>query len=245
MSRLFDSASSESLYNNSAPVTGYPFTLSAWIYPANITTFEVILFIGDKDVDTDLWLLVAEGSTSPDPITFRSRAGGSNADASTTTGYSVNTWHHACAVATSATDRAAFIDGGSKGTNTTSNSPSGADRVAIGANERLTAGAYFNGRIAEAAIWSVALTDAEVVALSKGYSPLFIRPGSLVFYSPLIRDDDRDIIGGLSLTANGTPTIAEHPRTIYPVRSQIITAPAAAAAGALHPSSLGLLGVGI
>jgi hypothetical protein len=33
----------------------------------------------------------------------------------------------------------------------------------------------------------------------------------------LIRDADEDIVGGLSLTANGTPTVEAHPRIYYPV----------------------------
>ena len=73
-----------------------------------------------------------------------------------------------------------------------------------------------DGRIAEAAIWNVELTDAEVAILGKGFSPPFIRPESLVFYAPLIRDEDDDRVGGLSLTAYNTPTIASHPPIIYP-----------------------------
>ncbi len=46
----------------------------------------------------------------------------------------------------------------------------------------------FDGRIAEVAIWDVILTADEAAILSKGYSPLFVRPQNLVAYWPLIRE---------------------------------------------------------
>jgi len=51
---------------------------------------------------------------------------------------------------------------------------------------------YSDADIAEAAIWNVDLDDAEVSAYNAGMSPVRIRPQSLVLYSQLIRDEDRD-----------------------------------------------------
>ena len=44
---------------------------------------------------------------------------------------------------------------------------------------------FFNGDVAEYAIWSVNLTDEEILAYHAGMSPLQIRPESLIFYAPL------------------------------------------------------------
>ena len=65
---------------------------------------------------------------------------------------------------------------------------------------------------AGAGIWNVALTAAEIASLAKGFSPRLIRPQSLAFYAPLIRET-LDIRGGLTLTDSGS-TVADHPRII-------------------------------
>jgi Concanavalin A-like lectin/glucanases superfamily len=90
-------------------------------------------------------------------------------------------WHHACAVFTSASSRAAFIDGGNKATNSTSITPSGIVQTGIGASIIGSA----NGSLSDVAVWNVALTDAEVAALARGMSPLFVRPSGLIAYWPL------------------------------------------------------------
>jgi hypothetical protein len=66
------------------------------------------------------------------------------------------------------------------------------------------------GLIAEVGIWNVALTDDEVLALAKGFTPDQIRPQSLIAYLPLVRTN-QDIKGNAWTTA-GTLTAADHPR---------------------------------
>jgi hypothetical protein len=61
------------------------------------------------------------------------------------------------------------------------------------------------------AVWNAALTDAEVAILATGFSPKKVRPQSLVFYAPLVREV-RDLVGGVALSDTGT-TVADHPRT--------------------------------
>lgn len=41
------------------------------------------------------------------------------------------------------------------------------------------------------ASWNVVLTDAEIVALAAGISPLFIRPQNLIAYSPPVCSDNQ------------------------------------------------------
>lgn len=68
-----------------------------------------------------------------------------------------------------------------------------------------------DGLIAEVGIWNAALTAAEIASLAKGMTCDKVRPQSLVFYAPLVRDliDQK---GGLPITNNNGATVANHPR---------------------------------
>ncbi len=70
---------------------------------------------------------------------------------------------------------------------------------------------YFPGLIAEVGIWNAALTAAEIASLAKGMTCDKVRPQSLVFYAPLVRNliDQK---GGLTITNNNGATVANHPR---------------------------------
>ena len=173
---------------------------------------------------------------------MRFRANNGTADnVDTTTGYTANTWHHACAVAASDASRSVYIDGGSKATTTTSISVSGEYRISIGRFSDSSPSVYFSGKIAEAAIWNIALSDAEVALLAKAVSPLMVRPEALIFYTPIIGkySPEIDLIGGLSLTVTGA-TAAPHPRIIYPPRPQVpmVAAVVAGAAILARPPAL-------
>ena len=144
---------------------------------------------------------------------------------------SVNTWHHLCGVFASAIDRRMYLDGdtANKGSDTISRTPLGGyDRVAIGTIGDFSPGDYMSGRGADAAIWNIALSEPELVVLSKGYSPLFVHPENLVFYAPLINNEDRDIIGGRLLSEVSTPTVADHAPIRYPT-AQILQFPSVSA----------------
>jgi hypothetical protein len=71
-----------------------------------------------------------------------------------------------------------------------------------------------NGRYAEVGVWHAALTAAEIASLAKGMTCDKVRPQSLVFSAPLVREliDQK---GGLTITNNNGATVANHPR-IYP-----------------------------
>ena len=91
-------------------------------------------------------------------------------------------------------------------------SVSGINRILIGARtSEGTIGQYHGGQLAEVGIWNVALTAAEIASLAKGMTCDKVRPQSLVFYAPLIRDL-QDVRGGLTITNNNTATVANHPR---------------------------------
>ncbi len=212
---------------SSAPVTAAPLSVAAWFKIDDLTHVGAILGIGDASTGNNLWGLDAAGTVAGDPLRFFS-FDTSFSSADSTIAYTADVWHHACGVELSASSRAVYLDGGSKGTNTDTRSPDDADEVQIGQYARSTGDGDLLGDVAEAAIWNVALTDAEALILSKGYSPLFVRPESLVFYMPLIRDI-YDVIGAIGFTDVST-TLTDHPAIIYPGRAQIGLDTAAAVA---------------
>ncbi len=233
MARTFADGSSQYLQVLSTPVTAVPITICAWFKATEATDEHVLVSI--NDADTDWFNLDIRGDVGGDPVRAVTRLTASQVTASTTAGYSANTWHHGCAVFIAANSRAVYLDGGSKGTNASNVTPADIANIEIG---RHAAGDYMDGDIAEVAIWNIALTDAEVAVLAKGYSPLFVHPQNLVAYWSLIRDTDDDIVGGYSMTPQNAPTISAHLPIIYPVSPQIITVPAAAPGGVAPTGAL-------
>jgi hypothetical protein len=181
-------------------------TIAAWTYPT-ATPPAAIVSVG-----------VASG-TNRNQIhftfgTFRIFSVGSSgtfsADGPSTV--SQNTWHHLAGVFESTASRTAYVDG-SAGTATTTDcgSQTTANSIVIGARWQGPLGGYYRGGIAEVGIWNVALTQPEIASLARGMTCDKVRPQSLVFYAPLVRDlvDQK---GGLTITNNNGATVANHPR---------------------------------
>ncbi len=229
----FLKASVEALNLGTAPVTAVPLTMACWFNVKDITTNYFIFSLGDQSTGNNYFVILAAGGVGGDPIAAQSSDSGGAPFAVSSSGFSADTWHHACGVYASATSRSAFLDGGNKGSEATENTPTGIDRLRIGSTADSSPVGWVDGAMAETAVWNVALTDAEVAILGLGYSPLMVRPSGLVFYSPLIRDISAgawpDLIGGVALTEVNTPTVAVHPPIFYPSAPMLIPAGAAAA----------------
>lgn len=216
----FDVGSVEYLSVTAAPVTAAPLTMACWARSTNITINQAVMSLGQVGVTNEYWALTFRGARAGDPVSFQAQAAAASFQAAdTSTGYSANTWHHIAGVAASATDRRSFIDGGSKGTKTTSVTPLSVDTIRL-ANYARSTSFSLDGQIAEAAMWSVALSDAEIALLAKGFSPLLLRPESLFFYAPLLSaaSPAPELILGNNLTHTGTLADTDHPRIIYPGR---------------------------
>lgn len=218
MSRLFDDAASEYLEHDAALMTAVPITMACWIYSDDAAANQCAVGICASGSSNSFTLELA-GGLDGDPILASSTAGGTARNAPSTSGYSVNTWHHICAVFAAADNRSVYIDGGSKGTNTQNSTPGGTiDRTVIGRRTRVTPINYVSGRVAEVGIWNVALSDNEVVRLARGEAPLFIRPENLKFYCPTwgFNSPEPDLSGfNQHMIVNG-PIAAEHPPGIVP-----------------------------
>lgn len=228
MARAFDDAATQDIEIASAILTAVPISMSAWFNSDDIGAHQVLIGLTDFSVVTQYILLIAAGLTGGDPVQAIKEGAGS-VTASTSTGFSANTWHHAAGVFAAVADTRVYIDGGSKGTSAVASTPSGLDTTTLGSLRR-SAGSlwHMSGRIAEAAIWNIALSDAEVAVLAEGYSPLLVHPQNLVFYAPLVRELVEPI-GGVTLTNAGS-TVGDHCRVLYPPPPSLIATPAVAVA---------------
>jgi hypothetical protein len=97
-------------------------------------------------------------------------------------------------------------------------SPTGAQGIGGAAGSRYVIGLRssvslsWGGAIAEVAVWLVTLTTAEMVALSKGASPLKVRPADLYHYHPVWGGSPEiDLVNpSVTLNISGSPTVANH-----------------------------------
>jgi len=212
--------SSDYLENTNAILTAVPITICGWFKTNDNSKSQTVLVIYDKSNSDNYFWLAHSGGTGSFKAIARDDVNNFSADA----GGTVNNdqWHHACGVFSANDSRACFLDGGNKGTNANTAIPLALDETRIGSLAFEPPNEFFmDGNLAEAAIWNVALTDAEVALLAKGYSPLFVRPQNLVSYWPLVRSLN-DIVGGYNLSASGT-TVAAHSRIIYQSLTHILS----------------------
>jgi len=226
MARAFVRASSQFIGHSAGLVSADPITLACWGRSDDSTNGQDAVQIGDSTTGRG-WRLNFGGATAGDPIrAIATDNTGTNAIAVTSTGYSVNTWHHACAVFTSTSSRDAYIDGGSVGNNATAlGTMMSPNRTDIG--RAVNASSYFSGRLAEVAIWNVALTANEVLALARGVSPLRVRPASLISYVPIwgLHSAEIDMKNsGATWTVTGA-TLANHAPVRPFSRIALATAP--------------------
>jgi hypothetical protein len=181
VSRSFNGTSSTFAEYAGAIVNAFPVTMSCWFYPADNTTTQCLL--GEMvAASTQNYVIVAAGAVAGDPVQLWYN--GSSRVASTNA-YSVNVWNHVCAIAASSTDRRMFLNNVKATAVTTFTWPTTMTVTDIGRKGNLTAANFFNGLVAEAAIWNVALSDGEVAALAAGVRPVDIQPTALKAYWPL------------------------------------------------------------
>ncbi len=222
MARDFD-GSSHILRAGTSPLTAVACSMACWFYSDQNTATVALMDLSNNSPSglRGRFGLQLAGAVGGDPVqaVHVNDTGGATGTASSSTGFSTDTWQHAAAVFGATNSRDAFLNGTNKGSNTTS--VTGAmtlNRTRIGGRIGLTGaeGNFHNGRIAEAAIWNVALTDAEVAELALGVSPLMVRPSGLVFYAPLLgrRDPEIELRQARNLDV-ATPVYVEHPRVFY------------------------------
>jgi hypothetical protein len=162
--RLFTAGSSELGENTATPsVTAAPLTFFCWVWPTS--------------VGIDLAL------RSTNVVRAAIVSGGTATNVDTTATASAGSWQSLAFVEAAANDHRVYYNGANKVTSSTSRTPGGTiNRTRVG--NRTTGGSlsnqYFDGRIAWATIWNVALHDNEISALHAGINPLWMRQQRIV-----------------------------------------------------------------
>jgi hypothetical protein len=201
----YDFVSANTQYlSTTNPVSAAPFTIACWAWVNNISSTKALVSLNQNSGTNRFVMSVAHAIL---------RFGDSGTGGAIATGtVAANTWFHACAVEASTTSRFCYRDGANAGQNTTFRNPTLINALNIGTT--INTGSITQllaGRIAEVGIWNAALTAEEVASLAQGMTCEKIRPQSLVFYAPLVRNliDQKS---GLTITNNNGATVTQHPR---------------------------------
>lgn len=207
-------------YIGTAVASGVPISMAAFFWSTSGTNAnQTIISISDTNQASDFFRLIfwAGNSSAGDESVYATTSATTAVTAGIAPGtISLNAWHHAAAVFSATNARAVYYEGTTKGTNTGSRTPTGLDKTSFGRiRTSSTSHDSFQGYLAEMAIWNVALTDAEVVLLSQGYSPLLIHPQNLLVYVPGIRNL-LDVVGGNAFTIDGSLSVGNQPKVRYP-----------------------------
>lgn len=237
MARSFNSATPDLLRVASAVKTSYPWTMACWFRQNNTTQSRCQFWMGKSSATNQLW---AMETTSAAKLTFSMRASSPIRSALTSNTITLSTWQHGAIIAASAASRTAVLNGdwANRGTNTVSGTPSGINRTTIGRWDGSSAFDPFDGRIAEACLWDVALVQDEIEALNRGVAPYRVRPQNVAAYWPLVGTDSPEPDwsgGGFGLTLFGSPALADHapvalPRLLgwIPTAEEVAAAPPSA-----------------
>jgi len=209
MARAFASASSQFLENSNSPVSAMPLTLSCWFKLTTAGAWEFFASLCEK---TTNYYLYGIGLNSSALACAAHVVNNSAATASVGATPTTGVWYHLAGVFVSTTERKVYLDGteSSDSNSKTALTPDSTFIACVSGNSG-SEKFYMNGQVAEVAVWNTDLSQATIRQLAAGISPLAIQPQNLAFYMAGVRDNDEDIVGGLSLTASGSPTIAAHP----------------------------------
>lgn len=196
-----------------APAQGVPMTLAAMFYCETLTATNAILAVGQANATHRHRISVnSSGAFSALSSGFTSGTTSALGISATATGQVLaGRWYHGAMTAES-NSRVAYLDGVAATANTTSfESFNNFDYTHISSQFSNSIFDYMDGEIAEVGIWSAALTGDEIRSLSRGCACKNVRPESLVFYAPLVRNLV-DVRGGAVITNNNAATVANHPR---------------------------------
>jgi len=217
MARNFVAASSQYLRFTGTPsVTAFPFSVSLLFKPSSAVAGTLISV---TDATGGFWSLDTEADGSVTVSIDSAGTGTTSLPNSGATTLTNGTWYRLTAVYTSATSRTLYVNNTAFNDTTNETYPPTLDDISVGSLGVTLLGArsrYADGDIADAAIWSVALTAAQVATLVAGYAADSVRPASITNYWPIIgkTSPEIDVYSKQVLTVTGA-TVADHPRLIY------------------------------
>lgn len=203
MAYAFVAGSSQSI-TGPIPNEALPVTIVAWFNRSTSTGTRPLVTLMNSGAETFQTLVTTGGSG----LRAQTISNGSGVNA-TAGGWSQNVWSHGAGKFTSTTSRTVVVGGSATATNTSSRTATfDALRIATFGN---ISPFYLSGRLSEVAVWNADLTSDEIISLAKGFKAYRIRPQSLLYYVPLVREI-QELRSGITLTANNSPTLFAHPR---------------------------------
>jgi hypothetical protein len=176
---LFDGSTSYML--NDEPPAGAlaaPLTISAWFRPTSLGSAARAICISKTAVDDNHLFAITVGSTGQ--VSANTGDNAAVASSTSTGTMVVGRWHLVTAVFAAINSRTVYLDRTAATVNTTSRTPAGMGRIAIGARVGATVGVIFSGDIAHPTFWSAALGLDEIEAMVDGKPPGTVRPSALL-----------------------------------------------------------------
>lgn len=159
---------------------------------------------------TGYMVSVSNGSASPQMMAayltatqFEAQAYDGTGNGEALQGSAAADWNTGCASFVTTTSRYAYVNAIPGVQNTVSVSVSGLNTLTLGALNSAFGG-YAGVTLARVAGWDVTLSDEEIASYAKGFSPRRIRPQSLKFYIPALRDLIEWRTGQAFATSGGT-----------------------------------------
>jgi hypothetical protein len=249
MALSFDGSSYLSLdLSGTGPISAYPFTMVAWIKPPQEKKDWQAFVLSDGTetaragigpANYGRWGMYWKSVEMRSASSFSENYGTA----------SPNPWSHQAVIFASQSSRTSYVNGtGNSFSNSSNNAQTLTDMDIIGIGYGPTAGnnALMKGEMAECALYNVALDDKDINALHAGFSPLFIKPDSLIGYWPLGgpfagASSGVDVTGLRNLSVTGTLTETKHPQVYYPTlstRTRVAAEPAPVVPGQGHDYAL-------
>jgi hypothetical protein len=161
-SSLSLNGSTQYLETGTVPVSGYPFTVAAWIKTSNLNNQGIVGIYHSGSGNRWFHMRTRNAACR---IAGESR-NTSNRRAEGALSPCDGNWHFVVTVFAASNSRRTYIDGLTSGNNTQgANFYAPVNRFAIGAVRTSSPGQYFVGQIDEVSIWSSALGDAEIFSV--------------------------------------------------------------------------------
>jgi hypothetical protein len=186
-------------FNFTIPSLSPPFSIACWVYaPSSSSGFVVRIFNGSNyhGIVYLTTTAIARSFVLGDG-TFRQ---------ATISGFGFGSWQHLVGVFSATNNRQIYLNGTAGSANTNNQGVGGVTLAS-------TNPAPSSHDIADLSIWNVALTQADITSLAKGFSGSRIRENALLFHAPLVRSR-QEMKTGVVLTDTGTPTAQPHPPII-------------------------------
>lgn len=213
MARDLIRASTQYLQVDASPVTAVPYSIGVYGNMDALQSGSTLISIVDLSETNQYTTLRAGNSGADSRIHLFRRGGAGEDDVRTSTSYTAGDWFSAMAVLAAVDDAKVYLNAAGEGSDTTSITTTGLDRVAVGRLADSSPGDEADGHICRVCIWNAALNSLERIAFSAGADPRRIRPGSLLRWWEIfgLHSPEIELMGsGDELTLFNAPLQSDH-----------------------------------